>query len=264
MIQGAKQATVVGLALLDFSTWWPRGDQGPRANPAISHLWNGDEDMARKGKSTEEIIGFLREAEVRLGQGEHARLREGLSIFPTELPSGSACPTSARIRLSSADHSPARALSGSWPDQSSAHRTHAAQNDNCGLCCADRGWDGPTWLTRPGSVCQSSQVGNSRPGGLSLQTQINNCLAPLVVGLLRDPMLRRVSHLFSTLVRQTIKPLKNGRGSPSDDACQAVTSGLSDSSRARLTVGAGPTICAPAAHSISSDMIASSSINRMR
>jgi transposase-like protein len=26
--------------------------------------------MARKGKSTEEIIGFLREAEVRLGQGE--------------------------------------------------------------------------------------------------------------------------------------------------------------------------------------------------
>ena len=28
--------------------------------------------MARKGKSTEEIIGFLREAEVRLGQGETA------------------------------------------------------------------------------------------------------------------------------------------------------------------------------------------------
>ena len=26
--------------------------------------------MARKGKSTEEIIGFLREAEVRIGQGE--------------------------------------------------------------------------------------------------------------------------------------------------------------------------------------------------
>ena len=26
--------------------------------------------MARKGKSTEEIIGFLREAEVRFGQGE--------------------------------------------------------------------------------------------------------------------------------------------------------------------------------------------------
>ena len=26
--------------------------------------------MTRKGKSTEEIIGFLREAEVRLGQGE--------------------------------------------------------------------------------------------------------------------------------------------------------------------------------------------------
>jgi transposase-like protein len=28
--------------------------------------------MARKGKSTEEIIGFLREAEVRLAQGETA------------------------------------------------------------------------------------------------------------------------------------------------------------------------------------------------
>ena len=28
--------------------------------------------MAQKGKSTEEIIGFLREAEVRLGQGETA------------------------------------------------------------------------------------------------------------------------------------------------------------------------------------------------
>ena len=28
--------------------------------------------MARKGKSTEEIIRFLREAEVRLGQGETA------------------------------------------------------------------------------------------------------------------------------------------------------------------------------------------------
>ena len=28
--------------------------------------------MARKGKSAEEIIGFLREAEVRLGQGETA------------------------------------------------------------------------------------------------------------------------------------------------------------------------------------------------
>jgi putative transposase len=108
--------------------------------------------MARKGKSTEEIIGFLREAEVRIAQGQtagkicrgagiseqtyykwrarssrsrsverarllgnrarrsvdrrkfaplcptlrtwftHARLREGLSIFPTGLPSGSACP----------------------------------------------------------------------------------------------------------------------------------------------------------------------------
>ena len=31
---------------------------------------NGDKDMARKGKSTEEIIQALREAEVRLGQGE--------------------------------------------------------------------------------------------------------------------------------------------------------------------------------------------------
>ena len=28
--------------------------------------------MARKGKSTEEIIGFLREAEVRIAQGETA------------------------------------------------------------------------------------------------------------------------------------------------------------------------------------------------
>ena len=28
--------------------------------------------MARKGKSTEEIIGFLREAEVRITQGETA------------------------------------------------------------------------------------------------------------------------------------------------------------------------------------------------
>lgn len=29
-----------------------------------------DVEMARKGKSTEEIIGFLREAEVRISQGE--------------------------------------------------------------------------------------------------------------------------------------------------------------------------------------------------
>jgi len=28
-------------------------------------------EMARKGKSTEEIIGFLREAEVRIMQGEN-------------------------------------------------------------------------------------------------------------------------------------------------------------------------------------------------
>ena len=40
------------------------------ANPAISNVLIGDEDMARKGKMTEEIIGPLREAEVRIGQGE--------------------------------------------------------------------------------------------------------------------------------------------------------------------------------------------------
>jgi hypothetical protein len=38
--------------------------------PAISKLSNGDKYMARKGKSTEEIIAALREAEVRIGQGE--------------------------------------------------------------------------------------------------------------------------------------------------------------------------------------------------
>jgi putative transposase len=39
-------------------------------NPAISKFSNGDKDMARKGRSTEESIGVLRETEVRLGQGE--------------------------------------------------------------------------------------------------------------------------------------------------------------------------------------------------
>jgi putative transposase len=42
------------------------------ANPAISEVSRGDVEMARKGKSTEEIIGFLREAEVRLARGETA------------------------------------------------------------------------------------------------------------------------------------------------------------------------------------------------
>jgi transposase-like protein len=40
------------------------------SKPAISNLLDGDEDMARKGRSTEEIIAVLREAEVRLGQGD--------------------------------------------------------------------------------------------------------------------------------------------------------------------------------------------------
>ena len=40
--------------------------------------------MARKGKSTEEIIGFLREAEVRIAQGETAgKICRGAGISET-------------------------------------------------------------------------------------------------------------------------------------------------------------------------------------
>jgi putative transposase len=55
--------------------WWSAPlirYQALGANPAISEVSAGDLDMARKGKSTEEIIGFLREAEVRIAQGETA------------------------------------------------------------------------------------------------------------------------------------------------------------------------------------------------
>jgi hypothetical protein len=41
-----------------------------KSNPAISNVHFGDLDMAGKGKTTEEIIAALREAEVRIGQGE--------------------------------------------------------------------------------------------------------------------------------------------------------------------------------------------------
>jgi hypothetical protein len=41
----------------------------PEPNPAIFSVYFGDEDVARKGKSAEEIIATLREAEVRIGQG---------------------------------------------------------------------------------------------------------------------------------------------------------------------------------------------------
>jgi hypothetical protein len=37
------------------------------SNPAASKVSNGGNDMARKGKSIEEIIQALREPEVRLG-----------------------------------------------------------------------------------------------------------------------------------------------------------------------------------------------------
>jgi len=41
----------------------------------------GDTDMARKGRSTEEIIAALREAEVRLGQGETVgKICRGLGV----------------------------------------------------------------------------------------------------------------------------------------------------------------------------------------
>ncbi len=53
--------------------------------------------MARKGKSTEEIIGFLREAEVRLAQGESPRApssRRASSTYPMRL-----CGSAARFRI---------------------------------------------------------------------------------------------------------------------------------------------------------------------
>lgn len=41
----------------------------------------GDTDMARKGRSTEEIIAALREAEVKLGQGETVgKICRGLGV----------------------------------------------------------------------------------------------------------------------------------------------------------------------------------------
>jgi hypothetical protein len=40
--------------------------------PAISEVSSGDVETARKSRSTEEIIAFLREAEVRPAQGETA------------------------------------------------------------------------------------------------------------------------------------------------------------------------------------------------
>ena len=43
---------------------------GQRFESGYFQLLEGDLEMARKGKSTEEIVGFLREAEVRISQGE--------------------------------------------------------------------------------------------------------------------------------------------------------------------------------------------------
>jgi hypothetical protein len=45
--------------------------------------------MARKGKSTEEIISALREAEVRLGQGETVgKICRGFGIYARLSPAG--------------------------------------------------------------------------------------------------------------------------------------------------------------------------------
>jgi hypothetical protein len=70
--------------------------------------------MARKGKSTEEIIAFLREAEVRLAQGETAGkqiLKEALSGKYWALPtSGRAGP-----RALAALGVGASGVRGCWP-----------------------------------------------------------------------------------------------------------------------------------------------------